>query len=171
MYQRETNDMDIGDDIDYQLWVTLDHLRYMIFKARRKELTRYSITPEQAQLLYTLGRISPLTINQMVKYSQHEHHSVSTLINRMVNKGLVNKSRVSGKGKTLYITLTEKGQKLLEVMSRESFSQVFTCLTEEDKQELINYFNRLLISSYKALGKEHKPLCLGEINLTTNPDE
>lgn len=159
------------DDIDYQLWVILDHLRYMIFKARRKELARYGVTPEQAQILYALGRISSLTINQMVEYTQHEHHSISTLINRMVIKGMVSKARIPGKGKKLYITITEKGQELLEKMSRDSISKVFTCLSEKEKQEILAHMSRLLISSYRAIGQERIPLCISELNLSVAPDD
>ncbi len=152
-----------SNDVDYQLWVMLDHLRYMIFKARRKELSGYDITPEQAQLLYSLSRINSLTINQLVEYTQHRHHSISTLINRMVNKGLVCKTKIPGKGKKLDISITEEGRKLLGAMSRDSFSKIFTCLSEEEKTEMITYMSRILVSSYRELGKQDAPLCINEL--------
>jgi DNA-binding MarR family transcriptional regulator len=167
---QKKNEENLGNDIDYQLWIMLDHLRYMIFKARRKELARHHITPEQAEILYNLGRINSLTINKLVEYTQHEHHSISTLINRMVNNGLVRKARIPGKGKTLHISITEKGQELRGIMSRDSFGNIFTCLSVEDKQEMIAYMSRLLVSSYKELGKENTPLRLSESNPALIPD-
>ena len=158
------------NDIDYYLWVMLDHLRYMIFKARRKELARYDVTPEQAEILYILGYVNSITINKLVEITQHQHHSISTLINRMVNKGLVSKTKIPGKGKKLNIAITIKGQHLLEIMSRDSFGKIFECLSEEDKQEMIAYLSRLIVRSYKELGKDNIPLCIGNypsLNTTT----
>jgi DNA-binding MarR family transcriptional regulator len=163
--QQKNNKENISNDIDYQLWVMLDHLRYMIFKARKIELARYNISPEQAQILYTLGRINSLTINEMVAYTQHEHHSISTLINRMAKKGLVNKVSIPGKGRRLKIVITEKGRETLGTMSRDSFGKIFACLSVEDKQEMIVHLCRLIVSSYRALGKEYTPLCIRELEL------
>jgi DNA-binding MarR family transcriptional regulator len=142
----------------------------MIFKARRKELAGYNITPEQAQILYVLGRMNSLTLNNLVDYTQHQHHSISTLINRMAKKGLVSKTRISDKGRKLNISITEKGQELLGIMSRESFSKVFACLSEEEKQEMTTYICRLLTSSYKALGKYYAPLCISELYVALAQD-
>ena len=164
MNQRN-NKENISNDIDYQLWVMLDHLRYMIFKARKIELARYDITPEQAQILYTLGRLKALTINEMVAYTQHEHHSISTLIDRMAKKGLVNKVSVPGKGRRLSIEITEKGKEILGTTSRDSFSKIFECLSEEEKQEMVTHLCRLMVSSYRSLGKEDMPLCIREFDL------
>ncbi|MBN2074276.1 MAG: MarR family transcriptional regulator [Dehalococcoidales bacterium] len=157
---QEKNEESLLNDIDYQLWITLDHLRYMIFKTRRQELSKYNITPEQAQVLYNLGQFSSLTLNKLVEYTQHQHHSISTLINRMVKKGLVSKTKIPGKGKKLEISISEQGQEVLDTIRRDTFGTIFACLSEEDKKEMINYMSRLLISSYKELGKEITPLCI-----------
>jgi DNA-binding MarR family transcriptional regulator len=146
-------------DSNYQLWIMLEHLRYMIFRARKKELARSNITPEQAHILYILHcNGDRITIGQMMDSTQRQHHSISTLINRMTAKGLVNKIRIPGKGRRLNIEMTEKGQYLLETMSGDSFSKIFSCLSEEDKKVMIAQLRRLMLSSYKALGKQCKPL-------------
>lgn len=156
------NERTIGEnhsnDNDYQLWIMLDHLRYMIFKSRKKELTQYNITPQQAHILYILQRSGDsITIDEMVESTQHQHHSISTLVDRMTKKGLVSKIRIPGKGRRLNIVITEKGQDLLKVMTRDCLRKIFSCLSEEDKQEMIAHLCRLIVSSYKALGKEYKP--------------
>jgi DNA-binding MarR family transcriptional regulator len=162
---RRTNEENLSADNDYQLWTMLDHLRYMIFRAREMELARYNITPEQAHILYILHRSGDsATINQMMDFTQHQHHSISTLINRMTEKGLVSKTKITGKGRRLDIVITKKGQDLLKIMTRDSFGKIFSCLSEEDKQEMIAHLCRLIVSSYKALGKEYKPLP-GEVRL------
>ncbi len=163
MIQNE-NEKQISIDFNYQLWVMLDHLRYVIYKARRKELAKYKITPEQAQILYNLGHMNSITLNKLVEYTQHQHHSISTLINRMENKGLVTKTKIPGKGKKLYISITEKGQELLGTMCRESFTGIFTCLSVDEKQEMITSMSKLLINSYKVLGNENTPLCINDLS-------
>jgi DNA-binding MarR family transcriptional regulator len=160
------NKENLSKDNDYQLWIMLDHLRYMIFKARKIELARYNITPEQAQILYSLGLNNLLTLNDMVEYTQHQHHSISTLINRMAKKGLVSKIKIPGKGRKLNIVITEKGREILGTISRDSFSKIFACLSEEDKQEMITHLCRLIVSSYRALGKKYTPLYIRELDTT-----
>jgi len=156
MNQRTNEEL---NDNDYQLWITLDHLRYMIFRARKMELARYNITPEQARILYILHRSGDsITINQMMDSTQRQHHSISTLIDRMMAKGLVRKVKIPGKGRRLNIVITKKGQDLIKTMTRDSFTKIFSCLSEEDKQEMIARLCRLIVSAYQALGIEYKPL-------------
>ena len=169
MDKENDNEVNLTPDIDYQLWILLDHLRYMIFEARRRELERYDITPEQAQILLTLGRSDSFTINQLMDYTQHRHHSISTLINRMEKKELVSKVRIPGKGRKLNIKITEKGRELLRKMTRDSFGRILTCLSEGEKKEMIDYLSRSMISSYRLLGKEHTPLCIEELEQIFNP--
>jgi DNA-binding MarR family transcriptional regulator len=76
----------------------------------------------------------------------------------MAVKGLVSKIKIPGKGRRLNIVITEKGQDLLETMTRDSFGKIFSCLSEEDKHEMIAHLGQLMVSSYKALGKKCKPL-------------
>ncbi len=159
---KQPSEENILNDIDYRLWVMLDHLRYMICKSRRKELARYSVTPEQAQILFNIGYVSAITLDKLVEYTQHQHHSISTLINRMATKGLVNRTTIPGRGKKLYISITEKGRELLMALRRDSFTAIFSCLSIDDKHELMDLFSRLLINSYKELGKDNIPLCINE---------
>lgn len=171
MDKQSYNEANLTSDIDYQLWILLDHLRYMIFKARKRELARYEMTPEQAQILLTLGRSDSFTINQLVEYTQHLHHSVSTMINRMEKKGLVSKMKIPGKGRKLNIKLTEKGHELLRKMARDSFGRILICLSEDEKKVMIDYLSRLMISSYKVLGRDHTPLCIEELEQILNPHD
>ncbi|MBN2240551.1 MAG: MarR family transcriptional regulator [Dehalococcoidales bacterium] len=151
---KKNKEKPVSNDPDYQLWVNLDHLRYMVFKARKQELAQYDITPEQALILCVLNdNNNSLTMNKMVEYTQHQHHSISTLINRMEKKGLVLKEKFA-KGRKLNIVITEKGQELIQMMERESFNRIFACLSDNEKKEMQAYLCRLIVSSYKALGQE-----------------
>jgi len=130
------------------------------------ELARYNITPEQAHILYILHRSGDsTTINQLMDSTQRQHHSISTLINRMTAKGLVSKTKTPAKGRRLSIVITKKGHDLLKTMTGDSFRKIFSCLTEEDKQEMLAHLCRLIVSAYKALGKEYKPLP-GEVRIS-----
>lgn len=158
MNQKNNNEENPADENDYQLWVMLDHLRYMIFLARKEELARYGVTPEQANILYVLrANENSCTINEIMGYTQRKHHSISTLVNRMEKRGLVTKRKAS-RGRKLNIEITEKGHELIKTMKRDSFSQIFKCLAEEDKEVLIAYLCRLINSSYKANGITSAPL-------------
>ncbi len=79
---------------DFPLWRLLDHTRYMMFRDREVELSRFGLTPEQAfvlDIIHSAG--GSTTINRIVEMSQRKHNSISALVDRMAKQGLLRKQR------------------------------------------------------------------------------
>jgi DNA-binding MarR family transcriptional regulator len=142
------------NDNDFKLWALLDHTRFIIFRSREIELAKVNLTPEQARILYILCfRGGSTTINELMTVTQRQHHSISTLISRMVKQGLVNKTIIpNAKGK-YDVTITEKGREIYARINIESIRETFACLTDEKKLELESRLKELHDSAYAALRK------------------
>jgi DNA-binding MarR family transcriptional regulator len=141
-------------DADFALWRFLDRTRYVIFRQREKELSGLGVTPEQAQVLDILRANNGITtINEIVRMTQLQHHSVSTLIDRMSKQGLVTKIRTQHDKRVLKIMLTDKGSLLFSEIPIESVKKAFSCLSDDEKRHLRGYLDRLLAHAYD-LAKE-----------------
>ncbi len=78
----------------FNIWVLMDSAHFTISRARFLEIAQYGLTPEKAQILHTIqSNGGSLTQNKISEFTMRQHHSVSSLINRMVKEGLLKKVR------------------------------------------------------------------------------
>jgi len=145
------------NDSDFKLWRLLDHTRFMIARSREMELARFGITPEQSHVLYILSTSGgSTTINDIVEITQRQHHSISTLINRMTKQGLVSKRKDPHDNRKYEVVITRKGQELYRRITQDSIKNTFSCLSDEAKGQLRKHLKCLLIRAYEVLGKDIK---------------
>jgi DNA-binding MarR family transcriptional regulator len=154
--ENKTNKIDV-----FRLWKLLDHTKFMVGRLREMELAHYGLTPEQVHVLDIIFQSGgTTTINEIVELTMRQHHSISTLINRMTRQGLVNKIRTADDKRIFKVVITDKGLSLIKKVSRDSIINTFTSLSEEEKVELDAHLHKLLIKAYSLLGKEYKPINL-----------
>ncbi len=152
-----------NNDINFQLWRLLDHTRFVIARSRKKELSQYGLTPEQAHVLDILNRSGGMVIIQeIVNITMRQHHSISTLVNRMAKQGLVNRIRSVSDARQYNVIITEKGQALFRTTTRNSITDIFSGLSEGDKKGLDKGLKRLLAKAYQVLGKKYQSNVLSE---------
>ena len=140
---------------DFTLWRVLDHARFMISRAREMELTQLGMTPEQSHVLDILAESGgSTTINELAEITQRQHHSISTLIDRMHKQKLVTK-RKSGTDRRQYeVIITQKGEYLLKNMTRDSIKSIFSCLNGEEMELMRSYLLRLTNEASRMINKE-----------------
>ncbi len=142
----------ISGDPAFTLWRILDHARFMIARSREKELSAYGLTPEQSHVLDVLMESGgSTTINQLVQITQRQHHSISTLIDRMTKQGLVSKSKGGSDKRRYEVAITTKGRELARRMSRHSIEEIFSCLSPEEMTEMRDGLRRLTRRAYDVL--------------------
>ena len=125
-----------GPPSDYMLWSRLDSTRFAISRLRELELAPFGLSVEQASILRVLlDEGVPLTFKDIEDASLRQHHSVSTLVNRMTKTGLV---RIEAKPdrKRYRIFITPKGKNLLAEIKTIAVDMVFSSLTKGEKREL-----------------------------------
>ncbi len=152
-------------DQDYELWWLILHLRRAMHKIRARELFQYGITPEQAAVLSVVQAIGdeakPVEI---ARYLLREPHTISGILSRMQEEGLLRKVKDLDRKNLVRVVLTEKGRKAYKQSTkRESIHRVMSCLSEEDHQQLRVPLEKLCRKALEELGVGRKPpfLCSG----------
>ena len=129
---------------DTQLAAKLARTYALMDKLIKGELYRRTkLSIEQATILHLLHYKANLTIAEIMQLQLKEHHSVSTLLSRMCDKGLIAKERKEG-SRCYFITITEKGKELFNPKIIESkFQLIFSILSKEEKEQLDSILTKL----------------------------
>ena len=148
---------DTASIYNFDMWVLLDNAHFAVSRARILELSQYNLTKEQAQVLYILlNSGGSATQTQISDFTMRQHHSVSTLVNRMNKDGLVNKDKdPTGKGFRIYIT--KKGRDRYRKVTGESMEMIFSSLSPDEIQQLTRYLEQLQQTARGLLGIDYKP--------------
>jgi DNA-binding MarR family transcriptional regulator len=137
---------------NHLLWTLFDNTHYGIARTRLLEIAKFGLTKEQAQILYIIKvNGGAVTLGKIATYSMRQHHSISTLINRMEKVGLVKKTKLPTE-KAFRIAATPKGKAMYAKLTRESIDYVFAALTSPEKDLLNGCLLKLQKASRGLLG-------------------
>jgi DNA-binding MarR family transcriptional regulator len=81
--------------------------------ADRSVLKDYGVGSAQAFVLHELNRESPLSVNDVAERTATDQSTVSVVVNKLVAKGLVARSRSGADGRRAELTLTARGRHLV----------------------------------------------------------
>ncbi len=146
------------NDPDINLYILLDQTSNIITNAVELELKIFQLTQPQARVLTMLSRQNkPVTLEQLANWTLKEFNSVSTLINRMAKKGLVEKIKIDGDLKT-YVVLTNKGSDLYhKQVTERSIHLIFEKLTPKDKKQVDSLLKKIRDNTRDILGLDYRP--------------
>jgi len=146
-------------DGNYKLAVLLAQAREAILKARRKELTRYNISPRQSAVLFYIRAIGDkATPAEISRGLFREPHSVSEILGRMEKQGLLRKVKDLRRKNMVRVELTEKGREACNHSEkRASIDKILSTLSNEERQQLGFYLERLRDKALQLI-KKKKPL-------------
>ena len=147
------------EDRDYIIWRLIMQTRNAMLKLRAKELSLYGLTPRQAGVFGLLGAIKGDTnAYRMAKWLMLEPHTVSTFLNRMETKGIIQKANVNKGGrKTSNFKLTDKGWDAYhKIMRFESIPKVLEVLTDEERKALSSTLRKLRDETLRQIGVRTK---------------
>ena len=142
---------------DFDIWVLLEQTAFAVARARDLELGHYGLTPAQASVLYTLEKFGgKATQAEIADFTLRQHHSVSTLINRMIAQNLVKKVK-EPKSKKSKVEITKKGRTLYDETDKSSIEMIFSVLSLKDKQAFASYLESIRDKARNLLGLDFKP--------------
>ena len=120
--------------------------RQLLFKARKKELDAYSVTPRQAHVLtciYELGEKADLSA--LAERTERNMNTLSINMTKMEQAGLVKKIRDTPKSTKLRFELTETGFNIYQnVRKVKSAKTIMSALSEEERQQLISLLEKII---------------------------
>lgn len=146
---------------DYRLWLLLNKTRSAIFKLRHRKVGQY-LPPNQAAALVTVwafdGKVTPVELSRQLFL---EPHSVSELIVRMEQKGLVTKAKDKNRGNVVRLSITDRGRELCgKVMGKDLIHDIMASLTGEQQEQLRSCLMVLFTASLAELGIKNDDLLL-----------
>ncbi|MBN1856999.1 MAG: MarR family transcriptional regulator [Dehalococcoidia bacterium] len=149
----------VCDDNDQALWLSIEQARNAIYKARELELEQYGVSTVQAGVMFVVhtmgGRTRPAEI---ARWLVREPHSISGLLSRMEREGLLRREPDLERKNSVSIVLTEKGMDICnKTFLRESVKQIFTSLSAEEHDELMNLLIRVRDRALKDRRARNKP--------------
>ncbi|MFH1775170.1 MAG: MarR family winged helix-turn-helix transcriptional regulator [Chloroflexota bacterium] len=143
---------------DYMLWLLMLRTKEVIHRVREKELNKVGVSPIEAGVMYTVESMDkPATPAEISRWLFREPHSVSGLLNRMQQEGLITKTKNLKRKNQVRITLTEKGQQAFQMsLKRVVVNRIFSALSEEQKGQLKAILQTLLDAAVSELGVERE---------------
>jgi len=152
-------------DKDNELYLLFTRSRYLVFRAREKELQRYQLTPEQAQVLLVVhemeGKATPAELSRLLL---RQPHSVSALINRMQEKGLVKKVKDLERKNMVRVTLTKKGEEAYRLTcKRGPIHRIMGSLNESERERFQECLDKIMEKAKAELGMDRDDLPPSEV--------
>jgi DNA-binding MarR family transcriptional regulator len=146
--------VDTSDD-----WRLLFRTFKALDRAREIELERIGVTTIQADVLHALKTANdPVTPAKLSRWLYREPHSISGLINRMEEQGLVRKSKDLGKKNLVRVTLTKEGEQAYEqTLGAKVYPKILSRLSKKEIDNLKVYLDKLHAAAFEAI-KALQPL-------------
>lgn len=146
----------------WELWDLLAHTGFAVSRLRELELAPLGLTMMQSLVFKILddngGTITTKTLEDS---TMRQHHSISTLINRMTKMGLVNTQRMP-RGRRHVISFTPAGRDLYGHITTYAIEMTLATLNESRKRDLAQCLEKLLIRARDLLGlTEPFPVTIG----------
>jgi DNA-binding MarR family transcriptional regulator len=142
-----------GPERDFTTWAMIIQARDVLFRVRDSELSEYGITAVEARALFIVNLIGEQTTPAMIaRWMLREHNTVTALLKRMENKGLITKVKDPNKRNSWIVGLTEKGREAYQnSLKRTAIHKILSVLTEEEKEVMISNLQKVCDETFKYL--------------------
>jgi len=144
-------------DQEHRLWIWLHHASHLVYRAREKEVSQYRIPLMQAGVLFAVQNArQPVTAARIARWFLREPHSVHALLDRMIQQGLIYKTKDPQNKRIVKITLTEQGCKLYDELYNKPLkddvlNRVFSNLSTPEQLQLEYLLRRVLHATLDEL--------------------
>jgi len=148
-----------GDEFQ-DLYQSFARARYLTFRAREKELQRYDLTPEQAQVLFIVQAIKEkATPAEISRFLLRQPHSVSAIVERMAKKGLVKKVKDLERKNMVRVSITDKGREAYEItIKRGPIRRILNALDAKERKQFSKYLDKITEKAKEELGLDKDDL-------------
>ena len=143
-------------------WVRLFRAYTVLERAREMELFRVGVTLPQAAVLYFLGTArETLTPTKLARLNYKEPHTISGLLNRMEEQGLIKKTKDLKRKNLVRVSLTKKGEEIFKrLLSERVVINITSCLSKKELDTLNELTDKLFERTIELL-REMQPYPYG----------
>lgn len=118
----------------------------MVQKALLTYIKGSGLTLGQPKILDYLKDHNGASQKEIARGCHIEAGSLTSILNRMEEKGMVERRMLNGNRRSLYVFLTKKGEELLNIVT-EGFQSIeddaFRGISSEDKEQFMQIFSRI----------------------------
>jgi DNA-binding MarR family transcriptional regulator len=140
-----------SEDEIAELFPLIYSARDALVKLAEKDSRKYRITLTQGRILYILVHEKRgMTQNELANILQRQFNSVSTLVSRMVKKGLLEKTKNEADNQ-YYVNITDTGRKIDAQISTQGVVEVLQTLSTEEWNQLRDILIKIIKETRKAL--------------------
>jgi DNA-binding MarR family transcriptional regulator len=141
---------------DVELWRLLDNTRSAIARPRDIEIAQYQISREQVAVLHILaGSGDSASIDEIAEKLFRQYNTAATLVNKMIEQGLVSRSKTTI-NKKYQIIITDKGKQLIAKIPHKSIEMAFSVLSLKEKEVLASTLEKLKQNGLDMMGLNYK---------------
>jgi len=132
-------------DLEYVIWVFFLQTYNIMIKVREKELKRLGVSIQQATILSIVKTIKvPATPAEISRRILRESHTVSGMLKRIEEKGLIKKVKDLERKNQVRIVLTDKGEEVYRRSKELKFiRKVISGLPQQKQNRLMAYLRTL----------------------------
>ena len=151
--------VELDPDEAFVVWSLLHQTTDVISRAREKELNQYNIAMRQVAALRIIKLLGDnVTPKQLAQSLFRKPHTISSILDRMENEGLIEKHNDLERRNLLRVSLTEKGKfACTQSEKRESIHNILSCLSEDDMKQLRVLMLRLRNRALEEMNITEKP--------------
>jgi DNA-binding MarR family transcriptional regulator len=147
----KVNDSVRNEDEIAELFPLINSARDALVHLAEKDSRKFKITLTQARILYILVHEKRgMTQNELSNILQRRFNSVSTLVSRMVKKGLLQKIKNEADNQ-YYVDITDDGRKLDAQISTRGVVEVLQTLSTEECAQLRSILIKIMKETRKNL--------------------
>ena len=137
----------------FMLWIMIAQTKDAILRARERDYARYGIGNERRAVLFIIenngGHATPVEI---ARHLFRELHSVTEMLKRMENDGLVERYRGTGRSK-VEVKITPKGLDVfMQSLHNETDKRIFSVLNKKEREGLASSLFKLRRKVLQDLG-------------------
>jgi DNA-binding MarR family transcriptional regulator len=145
-------------DQDYNLWVLLNQVQTLILNARDTELMEYGTTAMQAAVMFITNAVGDATTPaEISRWLLRKPASISGLLDRMERTGLVERAKDLPRRNWVRVKITKRGQQAYkQSLKRKPIHQIMSCLSEEEREQLVSILVKLRTRATKVLNYRQK---------------
>jgi DNA-binding MarR family transcriptional regulator len=146
-----------GDE-EHDLFMFFSRARYLAYRAWERELQRYGLTPEQVGILFVVkasdGSLAPADIARLFLL---QRHTISSMVERMVEKGLIKKNHDLKNKNRLKLSITVKGEESFNLSTKRGpVHRIMRSLDSSERTVFFHCLEKIATAASKELGLAEK---------------
>jgi DNA-binding MarR family transcriptional regulator len=126
------------DNIHHTSWLLLHQTHNLVLRCEASVFAQDGLTPQKHAILMAIRYIEdPVTPTEVANWLDRSTNSISLIIDRMVKKGLVKRTRNLRDRRSVRLSITEKGNEMLDKATTSGWELIQHILSPLSEDELV----------------------------------